>query len=124
MADVIPAAVALRVAYSAPSLPFQVEVPVEHITETLVAFDGRRRAFLVALLNGYSKGAAASSIGVTARAVQLWAKRDECFAEAVRYCEDIGFASVIETELYRRALAGTADKGSVRALELVLKSGA
>ncbi len=120
--DATTASMALTVSYSAPTLPFQVEVPVEHITEVLVEFDGRRRAFLVALLNGYSKGAAAASVGVTARAVQLWAKKDDLFAEAVRYCEDIGFTAVIETELYRRAVAGTDDRSSMRALELVLKS--
>lgn len=122
MTEVTNATLALRVSYSAPALPFQVEVPVEHITEVLVEFDGRRRAFLVALLNGYSKGAAAASVGVTARAVQLWAKRDERFSEAVRYCEDIGFAVGIEAELYRRAVAGTDDRSSMRALEMVLKS--
>ena len=122
MAEGTAASVALTVSYSAPALPFQVEVPIEHLTEMLVEFDGRRRAFLVALLNGYSKRAAASSVGVTARAVQLWAKKDERFAEAVRYCEDIGFAAVIETELYRRAVAGTDDRSSMRALEMVLKS--
>jgi len=122
MVDATTASLALRVSYSAPTLPFQVEVPVEHVAEVLVEFDGRRRAFLVALLNGYSKRAAAASVGVTARTVQLWAKKDDLFAEAVRYCEDIGFTAVIETELYRRAVAGTADRSSMRALELVLKS--
>ena len=122
MAEVTAAPLALRVSYSAPTLPFQVEVPVEYLAETLLPFDGRRRAFLVALLNGYSKGAAAASIGLSARAVQLWAKKDERFAEAVRCCEAIGFSTVMETELYGRAVGGTADTGSMRALELVVKS--
>lgn len=122
MVEATPAPLALSVSYSAPELPFQVEVPVEYLAETLLPFDGRRRAFLVALLNGYSKGAAAASGGLSTRAVQLWAKKDADFAEAVRTCQGIGFAAVIESELYRRALAGTADNGSARALEVVLKS--
>lgn len=35
---------------------------------------------------------------------------------------DVGFAAGPEAELYRRALAGPSDPGSMRALEMVLKS--
>jgi hypothetical protein len=122
MVEAAAATPALSVSYSAPTLPFQVEVPAEYIAETLVPFDGRRRGFLVALLNGYSKAAAAASVGLSARVVQLWAKKDERFAEAVSTCQGIGFSAIVESELYRRAMAGTADSGSARALELVLKS--
>lgn len=122
MAETATCSLPVKVRYSAPSLPFQVEVPVEHITALLAEFDGRRRTFLVALLNGYSKRSAAAAIGITARATQLWAKKDGRFAEAVRCCEEVGFSTVIETELYRRALAGVSDRSSMQALELVLRS--
>jgi len=85
-------------------------------------FDGKRRAVLTALLNGSSKSMAAAGAGVTPRSVQLWEKADEAFRNAVAAAEQIGFAGVIESELYRRALAGQEDRGSMRALEMVVKS--
>lgn len=88
----------------------------------IAPFDGRRRAVLTALLNGSSKSMAAASAGVTTRSVQLWERADEDFRNAVTLAERIGFACVIENELYRRALAGAEDRGSMRALEMVVKS--
>jgi hypothetical protein len=110
------------VSYSAPRDAWQVQMPTDVVTQTIAAFEGRRRAFLVRLLNGWSKTASAAGAGVSVRATQLWVKADREFAEAVTFCEEVGFSTVVEVELYRRALGGTHDSGSMRALELVLKS--
>lgn len=112
----------LEVTYSLPGDAWQVSVPVEAVADVLAPFGARKRAFLVRLLNGWSKKAAAAGAGVSVRTTQLWAKAELEFADAVHFCEEAGFASVVESELYRRAFAGAKDKGSMRALELVLKS--
>ncbi|MFN0147332.1 MAG: hypothetical protein ACKVT1_12540 [Dehalococcoidia bacterium] len=113
---------ALEVSYCLPGDAWQAEVPTEDVARILAPFEGRKRAFLVRLLNGRSKRAAAAGVGISVRATQLWAKADPDFAEAVAFCKEVGFATVIEDELYRRALAGSQDSGSMRALELVAKS--
>jgi hypothetical protein len=112
----------VAVTYSVPGEPWQVSAPVELVTDLLSGHAGRKRAFLVRLLNGYSRTAAAAGAGVTSRAAQLWAKKDPDFAEAARRCEEIGFSEVVEAELYRRAFAGPSDPGSMRALELVARA--
>ena len=112
----------LQVTYSRRNEPWQVTVNEDAVAELIQPFGARQRGFLVRLLNGYSKGMAASAVGVSVRATQLWAKKNRAFAEAVSECEQVGFATVIESELYRRALGGVEDRGSMRALELVLKS--
>lgn len=112
----------LAVVYSGAGEKWQVSVPAETLADLLRPFDGRRRVFLVALLNGYSKAMAAANAGVTPRCAQLWAKRDPEFGGAVAMAQHFGFASVVEPELYRRAFAGPKDRGSMRALELILKA--
>ncbi len=112
----------LVVTYSGSGEHWQVSVPAETVADLLRPFDGRKRAFLASLLNGKSKTMAAAGIGVTPRCTQQWAAKDGSFAEAVELAERIGFAGVVESELYRRALAGAEDRGSMRALELVVKS--
>jgi len=112
----------VEIIYSRPGDSWQVNVPAEAVARVLAPFLGRKRAFLVRLLNGWSKRAAATGAGVSVRTTQLWAKADGEFAESVAFCESVGFSTVIESELYRRALAGVADRGSMRALELVVKS--
>lgn len=112
----------LEVCYSRPDDAWRVAVPEGSIARVIERFDGRKRAFLVRLLNGWSRTAAAAGVGVSVRATQLWTKRDPGFAEAARFCEEVGFATVAEVELYRRAFAGSKDSGSARALELVLRS--
>lgn len=111
----------LRVSYSHPRDPWQVEVPGDDIAALLAPWNGRRRAYLVALLNGCSKRQAAARAGVTPRACQLWAKANPAFQRAVSACLDIGLGTVVEPELYARAL-DREHKGSLRALELVLRS--
>ena len=112
----------MDVTYSAGADTWQVTVPAEELTQLLSPFDGRRRAFLTGLLNGRSRSMAAAGAGITLRSIQLWEKADPAFREASITAEQIGFAGVIESELYRRALAGQEDRGSMRALELIVKS--
>ncbi len=121
-AAAVPEASRLAVTYSGPADSWQISVPAETVMRLIAPFDGRRRAVLTALLNGSSKSMAAVSAGVTTRSVQLWEKADEGFQNAVALAERIGFACIIESELYRRALAGAEDRGSMRALEMVVKS--
>lgn len=97
-------------------------VPVELLTGLLRPFEGSARAILVALLGGQNRRMAALSGGVTGTTMREWIQRDRAFAEAVSLAEDIGLAGTFESELYRRAMAGTEDKGSIRALEMVLKA--
>ena len=54
----------VAVSYSGPRDEWQVDVPVETVVELLETFRGKHRAFLVRLLNGYSKKAAAVAVGV------------------------------------------------------------
>lgn len=112
----------LRVRYVGPHDPWVVDVDPSFIAALIAPWTGRRRVFLVGLLNGLSKTKAAIRAGVTVRSTQLWAKGDAEFAEAVAACENVGVATVLEAELYRRALAGPEDSGSIRALELVLRA--
>jgi hypothetical protein len=112
----------LDVTYSGVGDVCQVSVPSEQVVELISPFDGRKRAFLVGLLNGRSRSMAAAGAGITLRTIQLWEKSDPGFRDASVSAEQIGFAGVIESELYRRALAGHSDRGSMRALELVVKS--
>ena len=96
--------------------------PADDDPRSLVdAFEGRKRVFLTALLNGQSRTMAAASAGVTPRAAQYWASKDPAFAEAAEAAAQYGFSTVIEPELYRRALAGVDDKSSMRALEMIVK---
>ncbi len=110
------------VSYSGVGDAWQVSAPAEELHQLISPFDGKRRAFLVGLLNGRSRTMAAAGAGVTVRCIQLWTRADDEFREAARTAEHLGFAGVIESELYRRALAGEKDRGSMRALELVVKS--
>jgi hypothetical protein len=112
----------LEVSYVGEGQPWLVTVPAEAVGRLLQPFGGTRRAYLAALLNGKSKSAAAAAAGITTRCAQYWTKRDQEFARAVETAAEVGFSTVIEAELYNRALAGRADRGSMRALELVVKS--
>lgn len=110
------------VKYSGPSDHWQVDVPAEELVKLIAPFQGAKRAYLVALLNGKSKKMAAASIGLNDRSIRNWAQRDPSFGQAVGIVYDVGFSTVIESELYRRAMAGPDDRGSMRALELIVKS--
>lgn len=112
----------LRIEYQGTNDSWVVDVDPALIAKLLEPWESWQRTFLVGLLNGLSKTKAAARAGITVRTTQLWQKKDRAFAEAVANCEAIGIGTVLEPELYRRALAGKSDAGSMRALELVLKS--
>lgn len=111
-----------EVIYSGPSDPITVKVPAETIRGILSSFEGPPRAVLVGLFQGVSKGMAAARAGVSPSTLLQWERRDPAYAKAVSDALALGFAGVLESELYRRAMAGVDDRGSMRALELVVKA--
>lgn len=76
----------------------------------------------LALAAGQSRGMAALAGGLTRQGLAAWCKRDRSVAMLLDSCEQLGFSTVLESELYRRALNGESDRGSMRALELVVKA--
>lgn len=101
---------------------FQIEIPAEQISGLLQPFNTRARVILIHLLKGYSRGMAAAQAGVSEGALNAWEKGDPEFREATVWAYQTGFRRTFEPELYRRALAGPDDRGSMRALELVTKA--
>ncbi len=75
-----------------------------------------------ALLAGQSWAIAAASIGLSSRDLRKLRNSDRELGEWLETCEDLGFSNVIESELYSRAMGGPDDRGSIRALELLIKS--
>lgn len=116
------APLAPKVTYNGPSDHWAVEIPAAELEALIAPFEGRKRAYLVALLNGKSKRMAAANVGVSDRQIRNWAQADPPFGQAASVLYDIGFSTVLESELYRRAMAGSDDRGSMRALELIIKS--
>ena len=82
---------------------------------------GNGEAIALGLMAGMSVRRAALASGITAEALYAWMKSDPELRRAVLAAEAIG-AARFEAELERRALAGADDRGSVRALELVVKA--
>lgn len=101
---------------------FAVHVPAEDLRGLLVPFNARARHVLVSLLRGYSRAQAATLVGIDSDTLAAWAKRHPEFGAAVRRAESWGFSRVFEGELYRRALAGPEDRGSMQALLAVAKA--
>lgn len=101
---------------------FQVITPVEEIRGLLAPFSNRARHILVSLLRGYSIRMAAANVGLTDETVRLWGKKAPEFAQAVQRASNLGFSRTFERELHSRAMAGTDDRGSMRALEMVVKA--
>lgn len=60
-------------------------------------------------------------LGRTPQGLGLYLRNDAELLAIIEIAEGMGTAHY-ETELYRRAMAGAADRGSVRALEIVLKA--
>jgi transposase len=100
---------------------FTVTVDPEALIGLLGPFDGRARRVLLLLLQGYSMGMAAASVGRSIQTLQTWARDDPEYAVAQRTARDWGFRRTAERELQRRAMAGPDDKASGRLLELWLK---
>lgn len=101
-------------------VPWLDDVGAAEIAGTLQPFNGRARTILLALLEGRSALAAAARAGVSTAAVDGW-RRDPEFSDAFDLCYSMGSAH-FEDELVQRALAGPDDRGSMRALELVVKA--
>lgn len=79
---------------------------------------GRMAANLVA---GMSMEGAAVLAGMSATYAQSYRKKYPDVAELLAECEQLGF-QLYETELMRRALAGSEDRNSARLLEIVIKA--
>ncbi|MFW6174353.1 MAG: hypothetical protein ACOC5K_01060 [Chloroflexota bacterium] len=73
------------------------------------------------MLRGHTLRTAATRSGLTYQGAQKAIKADPELSSLVAAAEAAG-AGVFEGELMERALAGSEDKGSMRALELVVKA--
>lgn len=100
----------------------RVGISAEAISGLLAPFTGRARVALIALLRGASQGMAGAAVGIAPETMRLWQRQDPAFAEAVKSAQAWGFSATFESELYSRALAGREDRGSMRALEMVVKA--
>lgn len=103
-----------------PRVPGELVVHTVLEAERLGGESGRRIA--TALLGGQSRTMAALAGGLTEGGLRDWCKKVPDARKVFDMCEQIGLASTLETELYRRAMSGKDDKGSLRALELILKA--
>ena len=101
---------------------FSVSLDPEEIGGLLRPFSARAQVILVALLRGHTETMAAASAGVSPQAVFNWKAKYPEFREACAQAAAWGFGAVFEAELHTRAVAGKSDPGSMRALELVVKS--
>lgn len=113
---------ALQSALSVTIDNFRVTVPAEELRGRLEPFNTRARHLLVWLLKGYSRGMACVQAGIAEQTLENWEKRQPLFREATVWAYQTGFRRTFEPELYRRAMAGNDDRGSMRALELVTKA--
>lgn len=73
------------------------------------------------LVRGMSRRMACNRAGISQEKLIGWCKADKELATLLVHCEQLG-TGVFEHELFRRALAGDEDKGSMRALEMVAKA--
>jgi len=101
---------------------FRVTIPASELAGLIGPWNTRARVILIHLLKGYSRGMASTQAGVSEDALANWEKAHPAFREATVYAYQMGFRRTFEPELYRRAMAGTEDRGSMRALELVTKA--
>ena len=88
--------------------------------ETRAGEGGKRIA--QALAAGQSRSMASLAGGISDKQLIMWCRADRELASLLDSCEQMGVSGVFESELYRRALGGEDDRGSIRALELVLKA--
>lgn len=94
---------------------------IDGIGGLLDSFNGPARRVCLSLLQGASILQAAASAGKAKNTIDSWRQADVTFQRAVGLCLDLGSA-LYEGELHSRALAGPDDRGSMRALELVVKA--
>ena len=95
---------------------------VEVLRGLLTDLDPHARRIVLALSQGQTKKMAALSAGCTPVYIYDRIKKDRVFSTACDVAETIGVAGTLERELYRRAMAGADDRGSMRALEIALKA--
>lgn len=74
------------------------------------------------LLRGFPRQLALVGSGISIVQLNRMCKADPEFAADILACEESGFASGPLYELYRRAMAGAEDRGSLRALEIIVKA--
>lgn len=94
---------------------------VEEISGLLDEFSGRARRVCLLLLGGASLLQAAAGAALSRGTLDNWRQGNAAFQRAIGLCLDLGSA-LYEGELHSRALAGPDDRGSMRALELVVKA--
>ena len=94
---------------------------VAELAGLIGGFNGRARRVLLSLLGGASLLQAAAGAALSRGTLDNWRQADAAFQRAVGLWLDLGSA-LYEGELHSRALAGPDDRGSMRALELVVKA--
>ena len=98
-----------------------IRPPASEIIGLVSPWRGRARSVLLALLQGATRGGAATVAGVPLRAVEKWCRDQADFRRAVEIAQGWGFAATYERELHERAM-DRKDRGSARLLEMVVKS--
>ena len=88
----------------------------------LEGLDPHARRMAAALYQGQTRRMAALAGGIHPKYLPELCKRDRKLADALDMAEAMGLATTLERELYKRAMAGPNDRGSIRALEIALKS--
>lgn len=86
----------------------------------LAPFGVRARIYLRSIAAGLPARQARKLANLDEQTVSDWRRTDDLFAMAEQECQGMGTGR-FESELYRRALAGADDRGSIRALEIVMK---
>lgn len=104
----------------------RIEPPAEWMIGLVLEAERRAgpkcRAVATQLLRGLPKSMATAAAGVSNNQIERWAEADRTLGDVLQQLESAGIARCLESELYRRATAGPSDRGSMRALELALKS--
>lgn len=97
---------------------------IQDVQATLIGhlrkLDRRGQQVVLAIASGESRRSAAVRIGITYSLLAAECSRPGPLSEAVAFASELQ-TGTFENELSRRALAGDSDRGSMRALELILK---
>ena len=116
--ETLPALSQAEVARLVPELD---EAGIAEMAGLIGRFNGRARRVCLRLLGGASLLQAAAAAGIGRTTLDDWRQRELEYQRIVSLCLDLGSA-LYEGELHSRALAGPDDRGSMRALELVVKA--
>ena len=99
-----------------------VKARITGLLQTMQSRAGQKYSRMAAnLIGGFSFEGAAVLAGLSARNAETYRRKYPDIAELLAECEQLGF-QLYETELMRRALAGSGDRNSARLLEIVLKA--